>query len=183
MEIIKLLALLIGSAILFTCCSARQEPNLFYQEKPFRTHIIWKSNDTSFGAILTSLQKKDSSTTPSKQLTLEFTCPESLAGIRVCKDNESTTVTLGELKISSQEAERWLSVSALFEIEATVKESSSIMIDNQSTNLIRAVSDDGKEYTLHLFSASGLPRRISGEVNGAICTVDVISFEFIPDNT
>ena len=179
MEIIKLLALLIGSAIIFTCCAARHEPNLSYQEKAFRAHIICQSNEMTFGAIFTSIPSKAEPS--SRALSLEFTSPESLCGIKVSSLGDTLTVTLDDMEISAPHAARWLSLSELFNIEATVKQSSVTELDGQKLNFIKAVSDEGREFSLHLYPASGLPRRISGDVNGDPCTLDVISFEFIPN--
>ena len=181
MEIIKLLALLFGCAILFSSCATRPSQNLSYQEKPFRAHLIFESTGASSGAILTSIPSIDADGTPKKALCLEFTSPENLCGIKVEKRDGETKVSLDGLVISSPYAERLLSVSELFDIDATVKESSVETIDGQSLNFIKAVSDDGKEFSIHLYPASGLPRRISGIVNGSTCTVDVISFEIISD--
>ena len=181
MEIIKLLALLIGSAIIFACCTAHPSPNLSYQEKAFRAHIFWQTEDISIGAVITSLPSLDPEQDEARSITLEFTAPESLLGITVCKSGGEVTASLDGMEISAPHAERWLAIAELFDIEATVKESSIETLDGQKLNFIRAVSDDGKEFSLYLFPASGLPRRICSEINGSPCTLEVISFEFIPD--
>ena len=180
MEIIKLLALLIGSAILFTCCAAHPSPNLSYQEKAFRAHVYCQNDDMSFGAILTSIPCPTQDDPHARYQTLEFTAPESLCGIKVSQQNGTVTVSLDGTEISSPEAARWLALTELFDIEATVKESSVTSIDAQKLNFVRAVSDDGREFSLYLFPSSGLPRRILGDINGVPSTLDVISFEFIP---
>ena len=180
MEIIKLLALLIGSAILFACCAARPAPTLSYQEKAFRAHIVCQSDEASFGAILTSVPSSEESDTAERNLTLEFTSPDTLCGIKVQKNSHGVTVLLDEMEISAPHAIRWLSIAELFDIEATVKESSIETLDGQKLNFINAVSDDGKEFSLYLYPSSGLPRRILGEINDKPTTLDVISFEFIP---
>ena len=179
MEIIKLLALLIGSAILFTCCAARPTPNLSYQEKAFRTHVYCQNENMTFGAIFTSIPSDDE--TSCRALSLEFTSPESLCGIKVSKRGDAVRVYLDDMEISAPHAACWLEIAELFNIEATVKESSVTSIDGQRLNFIKAVSDDGKEFSLYLYPASGLPRRILGNINGTPCTLDVISFEFIPN--
>ena len=178
MEIIKLLALLIGSAILFVCCAAHPTPNLSYQEKAFRAHILCNSEDFSFGAILTSIPSP--SDTADKTITLEFTSPESLCGIKVSKNGEEVTVSLDGMQISAPHVLSWLAIADFFNIDATVKESSIEIIDAQKLNFIKAVSDDGKEFSLYLYPSSSLPRRICGNANGNPVTLDVISFEFIP---
>lgn len=180
MEIIKLLALLIGSAILFACCTARPAPTLSYQEKAFRVHVMCQNDNQTFGAILTSIPSSTENDLPSRDLTLEFTSPESLCGIKVQKQKESITVTLDGIEISAPQAARWLALADLFSIDATVKESSVTDLDGQRVNFIEAVSDDGKEFSLYLYPSSGLPRRICGDINGFLSTIDVISFEFIP---
>ena len=179
MEIIKLLALLIGSAILFACCAAHPEPNLSYQERAFRAHVICESNDFTFGAIFTSIPKNESDDTPLRDITLEFTSPDTLSGIKVQKSGENVRVYLDDMEISAPHAASWLALSELFDIEATVKESSVETLDGQKLNFINAVSDDGREFSLYLYPASGLPRRISGDINGKPSTLEVISFEFI----
>ena len=181
MEIIKLLALLIGSALIFTCCTAHPSPKLSYQEKSFRAHVYWQSSDISIGAILTSIPYVSQSGESTRKLTLEFTAPENLCGIKVCQCGEDVTVSLDDMEISEPHAVRWLCIADLFDIEATVKESSVENVDGQKLNFIKAVSDDGREFSLYLYPSSGLPRRICGEINGRSCTLDVISFEFIPE--
>ena len=176
MEIIKLLALLIGSALLFACCAAHPEPNLSYQNRAFRAHVVCESGDFTFGAIFTSLPKEPDS---ARDISLEFTFPDTLCGIKVEKREEKVTVYLDEVEISAPHAVSWLSLSELFDIEATVKDSSVETLDGQKLNFINAVSDDGREFSLYLYPASGLPRRISGEINGKPSTLEVISFEFI----
>ena len=180
MEILKLIALFVGSALLFTCCSATTSPNLSYQEKPFRTHISWKTENLSARAILTSIPVIDDNQNKTKNITLEFTSPENLSGIKVSKLGENITVSLDGMKISAPYAERWLEIAKLFDIEATVKESSISELDGVRFNFITAVSDSGEDYSLYLYKDSGLPRRITGTVGASECTVDVISFEFIP---
>ena len=179
MEIIKLLALLIGSAILLTCCSARPSPNLSYQEKAFRAHVYCQNDNMTFGAIFTSIPSAEDPT--KRYVCLEFTSPESLCGIKVCERGGAVTVSLDGMEISAPHAVRWLSLAELFSIDATVKKSALTSIDGQKFNFIKAVSDDGKEFSLYLHPASGLPRRILGDINGALCTLDVISLEFIPN--
>ena len=181
MEIIKLLALLIGSAILFACCAAHPAPNLSYQEKAFRAHILCESDNFSFGAILTSIPLKDSEESAERDLTLKFISPDTLCGIKVQKRGEKVTVSLNEMEISAPHALSWLALAELFDIEATVKESSVESLDGQKLNFINAVADDGREFSLYLYPASGLPRRISGNINGKPTTIDVISFEFISE--
>ena len=84
MEIIKLLALLIGSAILFACCTARPAPTLSYQEKAFRAHIICQNDNQTFGAILTSIPSPADQNNPLlRDLTLEFTAPEKAESARL----------------------------------------------------------------------------------------------------
>ncbi len=180
MEIIKLLALLIGSVILLASCSARPAPNLSYQEKAFRAHLICENEELSFGAILTSIPSPEASDTRERNLSLEFTSPETLCGIKVHKSNESVTVRLDGMEISAPHAACWLSLAELFDIDATVKQSSVETLDGQKLNFIKAVSDDGREFSIYLYPSSGLPRRISGYINGIPSTIDVISFEFIP---
>ena len=180
MEIIKLLALLIGSVIILTSCAARPAPNLSYQEKPFRAHILCQSDEFSFGAILTSIPSSEEQSASGRDITLEFTSPETLCGIKVHKSGESVTVRLDGMEISAPHALCWLSLAELFDIDATVKHSSVETLDGQKLNFIKAVSDDGKEFSLYLYPSSGLPRRISGDINGSPLTLDVISFEFIP---
>ena len=180
MEIIKLLALLIGSVIILTSCAARPAPNLSYQEKPFRAHILCQSGELSFGAILTSIPSPQEQGESRRDITLEFTSPETLCGITVHKSGESVTVRLDEMEISAPHALCWLSLAELFDIDATVKHSSVETLDGQKLNFIKAVADDGREFSLYLYPSSGLPRRISGDINGSPLTLDVISFEFIP---
>ena len=180
MEIIKLIALLLGSALLFTCCSSASMPNLSYQKKSFRAHIFWETPNISVGAIFTSIAK-DEEDTASRIITLEFTSPENLCVIKVTKSGEDTSVSLDGMQISAPYAESYLEIAKFFDIEATVKESSVQELDGVSLNFIRAVSDSGEEYSLHLHKNSGLPRRICGTLGNGECTLDVISFEFIPE--
>ena len=180
MEIIKLIALILGSALLFTCCSSASMPNLSYQKKSFRAHIFWNTTNLSVGAILTSIVK-DEEDAATRTIILEFTSPENLCGIKVTKSTEGTSVSLDGMQISAPYAESYMEIAKFFDIEATVKESAVRELDGVSLNFIRAVSDIGEEYSLHLYKDSGLPRRICGTLGDGECTLDVISFEFIPE--
>ena len=172
MEIIKLVVILLGSALLFSCCAAPDMPNLSYQQKPFRAHISWNTDNITVSAVLTSI--------PSQDLTLEFISPDSLSGIKIAKSGENICVSLGDMKINAPHALAWLKIADFFNIDATVTESSVTELDGVRLNYIKARADQGEEYSLFLFPSSGLPRRICGQLEGTQCTVDVISFEFIP---
>ena len=178
MEIIKLVVILLGSALLFTCCAAPDQPNLDYQQKPFRTHISWNTDNLTVCAVMTSLPATDLS---SHALTLEFISPDSLGGIKITKNGQNTRVSLGDMEINDPHALGLLNIADFFNIDATVTESSVTELEGVRLNYIKATSDNGEEYSLFLFPASGLPRRICGKINGRECTLDVISFEFIPE--
>ena len=181
MEIIKLIALLLGTAILFISCSANTPaPTLSYQDKAFRAHICWQINDLAVTAFFTSLPPSDSGA--DKTVTLEITAPSTLEGLSICKKNGALQTKLGDLRIDSTYAERLFAVSSLFDIEATVSKSSVSEIDGQKFNHIEASSPGGEKYTLYLFPESGLPRRICSVLNGQNCILDVLSFEFIDTN-
>ena len=177
MEIIKLVVILLGSALLFSCCAAPDQPSLDYQQKPFRAHISWNTDNLTVCAVMTSLPTTDLS---SHNLTLEFTSPDSICGIKITKNGEFTRVSLGDMEIDAPYALGLLNIADFFNIDATVTESSVIELDGVRLNYIKAMSDQGEEYSLFLFPSSGLPRRICGKINGRECTMDVISFEFIP---
>ena len=178
MEIIKLVVILLGSALLFTCCSTPDLPNLSYQQKPFRAHISWSTDNTTICAVFTSIPSQDQS---SRTITLEFISPDSLKGIKITSNGESAYASLGNMVIHSPYALLWITIAEFFDIDATVTESSVVELDGVRLNYINATSDQGEEYSLFLFPSSGLPRRICGKINGKECTLDVISFEFIPE--
>ena len=182
MEIIKLIALLLGTAILFISCSANTPaPTLSYQDKAFRAHICWTANGISVTAFFTSLPPSSPSGTD-KTATLEITAPSTLEGISICKRNGLLQTKLGDLRIDSTYAERLFAISSLFEIDATVTKSAVSEIDGRKFNHIEATSSSGQKYTLYLFPESGLPRRICSELNGQDCVLDVLSFELIDEN-
>ena len=179
MEIIKLIALLLGTAILFISCSAASPaPTLSYQDSSFRAHIRWSANGISLTAFFTSIVGDDPSGT-SRTVTLEISSPSSLCGITLCKRNGILQTKLGDTQIDSPSAERLFAVSSLFDIDATVTKSAVCEMDGRKLNHIEAVSPSGQKYTLLLFPESGLPRRIISEVNGQTCVLDILSFEFI----
>ena len=191
MEILKLIALLIGAALIFVSCSANSYPTLSYQEKSFRAHISWQlgadtdpnsdsdsdsdsgSSSYCFSAVYTSRPHENG-----KDVTLEITSPDELNGLCIGKKNGVFFIHSDDLEISTPFAERLLAVSELFEIDATVTESSIQELDGKKLNMIEARSSDGRCFTLFLFPESGLPRRICAKVNGNDCTLDVIAFEF-----
>ena len=175
MEIIKLIALLLGTAVLFMSCSINAPaPTLSYQDKAFRAHICWTANGISVTAFFTSLPPSSPSGTD-KTATLEITAPSTLEGISICKRNGLLQTKLGDLRIDSTYAERLFAISSLFEIDASE-------IDGRKFNHIEATSSSGQKYTLYLFPESGLPRRICSELNGQDCVLDVLSFELIDEN-
>lgn len=182
MEIIKLIALLLGTAILFISCSANSPaPTLSYQDKHFRAHISWKINDLAVTAFFTSAPISSESGSD-KSVTLEITAPSTLEGISICKRNGILQTRLGDLKIDSTYAERLFAVSELFDIDATVSKSAVTEMDGKKFNYIEASSSNGQKYTLYLFPESGLPRRICSLINGQECVLDILSFEFIDEN-
>ena len=180
MEIIKLIALLLGTAILFISCSANTPaPTLSYQDKAFRAHIRWQINDLAVTAFFTSLPSPSGT---DKTVTLEITAPSTLDGIYICKKNGALQTKLGDLRIDSTYAERLFAVSSLFDIDATVTKSGVSEIDGRKFNHIEASSSSGQKYTLYLYSESGLPRRICSTLNGQNCILDILAFEFIDLN-
>lgn len=178
MEIIKLVVILLGSALLFTCCATPDQPNLSYQQKPFRAHLSWNTDNLTVCAVFTSIPMQDPS---SSTLTLEFISPDSLNGIKITKIGENICVKLDDMEINAPHALTWMKISDFFNIDATVTESSVRELEGVRLNYIKAKSDLGEEYSLFLFPSSGLPRRICGTIGGRECILDVISFEFIPE--
>jgi len=178
MEILKLIALLLGTALIFVSCSASSAPTLSYQEKYFRAQIRWQTNDICATAFFTSVPHAPDSSGSDRTISLEFTSPESLEGLRISKRNGVISADIGGICIESPYAASLLAVSELFAIDATVKKSSVTTLDGKKLNLIEAVSSNGKNFTLFLFPESGLPRRICAEMNGESCVLDVLSFEF-----
>ena len=179
MEIIKLIALLLGTAILFISCSATSPaPTLSYQDSSFRAHISWSVNGVTLSAFLTSIAEVSPSGT-GKTVTLEIISPSSLAGVSICKKNGVLQTRLGDMQIASEHAERLFTISSLFEIDATVTKSSVCEMDGRKFNLIEAASSSGQKYSLFLFPESELPRRIISEIAGKTCVLDSLSFEFI----
>lgn len=182
MEIIKLIALLLGTAVLFMSCSVNPPaPTLSYQDKAFRAHISWQINDLALVGFFSSIP---SSADPEadKTLTLEITAPSTLGGITLCKKNGTLQTRLGALTIDSNYAERLFAVSSLFDIDATVTKSSVCEMDGKKLNHIEASSSSGQKYTLFLYPDSGLPRRICSEINGQDCVMDILAFEFTHEN-
>ena len=177
MEIIKLIALLLGTAILFISCSAASPaPTLSYQDSSFRAHISWSVNGVSLTAFFTSVVSPSGE---GKTVTLEILSPSSLCGITLCKKNGVLQTRLGDMQTDSEQAERLFAVSTLFEIDATVTKSSVCEMDGRKFNLIEAASSSGQKYTLFIFPESELPRRIISEIAGKTCVLDILSFEFI----
>ena len=180
MEIIKLIALLLGTAILFMSCSTNSPaPTLSYQDEAFRAHISWQINDIIITAFLTSIP---SGSGMGKTVTLEITSPSTLEGISLCGKNGDLQARLGSFKIDSAYAERLFAVTSLFDIDATVIKSDVTETEGKKFNLIEAISSDEQKYTLLLFADSGLPRRITSDINGKECVLDVLCFEFIDQN-
>ena len=151
MEIIKLITLLLGTALLFISCSAKAPPTLSYQERAFRAHISWQTNGISVTALLTSVPSASDSPDASKTVTLEITSPPSLDGITICQKNGCIRTRLDDLDIDSPYATRLLAVSELFEIDATVNKSTVTELDGKKLNLIEAFSENGKKYSIYLF--------------------------------
>ena len=177
MEIIKLIALLLGTAILFISCAANNPaPTLSYQDKAFRAHIRWQTGDLSVTAFFSSIP---STSEEDKTVTLEISAPPTLEGISIRKKNGILQTKLGDLTVDSTYADRLFAVSELFDIEATVSKSAVCEIDGREFNHIEATSASGQNYTLYLYPESGLPRRICSTVNGQDCVLDILSFEFI----
>ena len=174
METIRLIALLILITFILVSCSENPQKMLSYQEKPFRAHISWQVDSLPFCAIITSYPAANS-------LTIEFTSPPSVSGITVKKSTDNTTVTLDGIEISAPHLSLFAAISELFSIDGSIKKSFVTKLSGTKLNCAEIVSSSGKEYCLYLYPASGLPRRIVGELYGHPITLDVISFEVIPE--
>lgn len=174
MEILKLIALLIGTVILFSACAPDEAYALSYQEKSFSAGLAWSVEGININATLTSIRNEDAT----RDLTLSFSAPESLAGITVLQrgDGSDALVKLGELEISSPGALRWLALREMFELEGDVEDTYLSDIDGVKVNAVEASTTSG-DYTVYLLPSSALPRRICGEVNGQRISLDVIWFE------
>ena len=110
MEIIKLIALLLGTAVLFMSCSVNTPaPTLSYQDKAFRAHISWQINDLTLVGFFSSVPSS-SDPDADKVTTLEITAPSTLCGITLCKKNGSLQTRLGTLTLDSNYAERLFAV-------------------------------------------------------------------------
>ena len=174
MEIIKLIALSLAAVLILTACASSNKELLSYQQSSFRAHVSWQLEDECFEALLTSVI-----TGGARTLSLEFTAPDELVGVCVHRAGDKAIASLGEFEISSPAANRLLAITEFFNIDATLKESSLERIDGTDFNKIEATNADGDLYTLYL-SPTGLPRRICGMLSGSLCTLDVLSFEIIP---
>ena len=174
METIKLIALLILISFILISCSQSPEKMLSYQEKPFRALLTWQTNGASFIAVMTSYPASDT-------LTIEFTSPASVSGITVKKSAEQTTVTLDGIEITAPELSRFASIAKFFNIDGSITKSSVTSISGAKANYIEILDASKEKYRLYLYSASGLPRRIEGELYGKQITLDFISFEPIPE--
>ena len=182
MEIIKLIALLLGTAVLFISCSVNAPaPTLSYQDKAFRAHISWRINELTLVGFFTSIPSPFDTETD-KVITLEITSPSTLEGITLCKKNGTLQTKLGSLSLDSSHAARLFAVSSLFDIDATVTKSTVTEIDGKKLNHIEASSSSGQKYTLFLYPESGLPYRICSEINGQDCVLDILAFEFTHEN-
>ncbi len=177
MEILKLIALLIGAALLLGACSYDGDYTLSYQEKSFTADLSWCIDGTEILATLVSIRNPDAS----RDLSLSFTYPPSLAGITVTQTGEDTepSARLGDIEISSPAAVRWLAISQLFELEGEVKNTFVTSIDGVAVNAVEASTERG-DYTVYLMPDNSLPRRISGEINGKNISLDIILFEISP---
>lgn len=178
MEILKLIAVIVGAAFFLSACSPNNSYSLSYQEKDFSAGLCWESDDIMICATLISL----SSDTTERDLSLTFSSPPSLNGITVSRKagEDKTSVQLDGLELSLPSAVRWLDISKLFELEGSISDTYITDIDGISVNAVVANTEDG-EYTVYLLPNSSLPRRICGRVNDKELTLDIIWFEISND--
>ena len=174
MEIIKLISLLFLLVFVLVSCSSKDVSLLSYQEKPFRAHVILHVDSLEVGARITSFKEKE-------HLSIEFTSPKALEGIVVTKSGNEISAELDGTKISSPELFRLADISRFFTIDGVLTESSVLTLDGRKLNLLKMADADGTSYSLYLYSKSGLPRHITSQRDGKEITLDVISFEFIPE--
>ncbi len=172
----KALTFICVLSIIFISCTRTHvdRPLLSYQQKAFKAHISWQIGDTAATAIFTSIP-----TDIGKSLTLEYTAPESLAGISVTKNTEETALFYSDLKIPSEIAASMMAVASFFDIDATLTESTVEEIDGVRFNRITVRAQNGESYSILLYPSTQSPKIISGKLNSLPCTVDIISFEYI----
>ena len=185
MEIIKLLALVLGAALMLSACAAYDYDVLSYQEGEIRAEICWTVGEVRMGAeIHISAPKQaesgddgDGMRAESRDVSLTFNYPDSLGGISVSRVDGKVTASLGEVIIDDPEISGWLEIENFFNIEADVKDTYVTEIDGTKVNYIEAVSDDDRTYGIYLIPDTGHPRRICGSIGGMETVMDVIWFE------
>ena len=166
MEILKVIALLLGAAILLTSCSVYGKKELTYQKGAFRAEIEWESDGTKFSASVTAGAPRppaegEDIDSVIRDIEMCFLSPESMRGIKVTRTNGEVGAALGDIEIDSGALAGYLAAADLFDVSGEVKDIE--LVDSESGRLTRIdVRDGDAEFSVYLSVETENPVRLTG---------------------
>lgn len=184
MEILKMIALLLGAVIVLSACSSGGEEPLGYQNGAFETEILITSNGMTVRAIFTaeaprSVQSEATSGAEEemsgRNVKITFADPPSLRGITASRQDGKVSVLFDGTEITDAGVIGWLDVADLFSISGNVTDTDVREIYGKKVNYLEV--ENGEDiYKIYLSPDSGYPEYICGTVRGRALEVRVVRF-------
>lgn len=163
--------------LLLVGCAPPADP-LAYQNDGAHLMLSGQIDTVPFSAELVLAPVSAGSAVDARGFSLDYTAPDSLAGLTLSRQDGLTTLSRGEVVIPAGD-DRFAGLTlpaALFCIDCRLESASVIAQNGTILNRIAAVDDEGS-YTIWL-DETGLPRRIEADLGGRTVIADILA---VPD--
>ena len=175
MKIIRIIAVFLMVLLTFCGCGAGQDISFEYSQRAFECEMSWEWEGTRYRAELTVGDTSD--TAAERDISLGFSEPASLCGVRVERIDGNERISLGETVFEGADVSGLLGVAELFRTDGKMVESSLVTLSGENINLVKLRFDDGGEISVYLSGKSGTPVRICGLVGVRETQIDILRFE------
>ena len=174
MKIIKLIAVFLLILTLFCGCSERQTVRLEYADRAFECEMSWEWESIRYRATLTMGDVTDTSV--GRDISLSFSEPASLCGVRAERIDGRERISLGDIVFEDTDISGLIKITDVFRTDGDVLGSSLVTLGGEQTNLVK-LRCDGRELSVYLSPEDGAPVRICTEICGRETQVDILRFD------